>query len=112
MEQSQQETVMSEDLRSLESYPAFHNFTANDSTTTEILLPSACSRVSLGCVGKSIIVCNNGATDGGSIPTHKATVPSNNYLQVRLGRGMNRSSSVFVASTSGNAEISVILEET
>ena len=103
---------MSEDLRSLNVYPAFHNFTAGDSTTTEILLPSACTRVSLGSVGKSIFVCSNGATDGGAIPSNKATVPSNNYLQVRIGRGMNRPSSVFVASTSGNAEISVILAET
>ena len=102
---------MSVDLRSLNAYPAFFNFTAS-LTVTEILLPSACTRVSLGAAGKEIYVCNTAATDGGSVPTGRATVPSNNYLQIKLGRGINRPPSVFVAAKSGTAEISVILEET
>tara|TARA_R110001599_G_scaffold141245_1_gene321542 strand:+ start:278 stop:586 length:309 start_codon:yes stop_codon:yes gene_type:complete len=101
---------MSEDLRSLNAYPAFYNFTAAV-TVTEILLPSACTRVSFGAVGKEIYVCNNGATDGGAVPTGKATVPSNNYLEIKLGRGINRPPSVFVAAKTGTAEISIILEE-
>ena len=52
---------MSEDLRSLNVYPAFHNFTAGDSATTEILLPSAATQISLGSTSKSIFVCRNGA---------------------------------------------------
>ncbi len=48
---------MSEDLRSLNTYPAFYNFTANDSTTTEILLPSPATQITLGAVGKEIFVC-------------------------------------------------------
>jgi hypothetical protein len=102
---------MSEDLRNLETYPAFHNFTANDSETTEILLPSACSQISIGSPGKTIYVCRNGATDGGAIPSNRMTVPTANYIVLRLGRGMNRPSSMFVASSSGNAEISIVLEE-
>lgn len=102
---------MSEDLRNLETYPAFHNFTASDSETTEILLPSACSQISIGSPGKTIYVCRNGATDGGAIPSNRMTVPTANYIVLRLGRGMNRPSSMFVASTSGSAEISIVLEE-
>lgn len=101
---------MSEDLRSLNAYPAFYNFTAA-TTATEILLPSACTRVSFGAVGKEIYIFNNGATDGGAVPTGKATVPSNNYLEIKLGRGINRPPSVFVAAKTGTAEISIILEE-
>ena len=48
---------MSEDLRNLNVYPAFYNFTANDSTTTEILLPSPATQISLGSTGKEIFVC-------------------------------------------------------
>tara|TARA_R100000353_G_C6346369_1_gene151946 strand:- start:54 stop:365 length:312 start_codon:yes stop_codon:yes gene_type:complete len=102
---------MSVDLRNLNIYPAFHNFTANDSTTTEILLPSPATQISLGSTGKEIFVCRNGATDGGAIPSNKMTVPSSNYVVLRLGRGKNRPDSIFVASKTGNAEISVILEE-
>ena len=102
---------MSEDLRSLNPYPAFHNFTANDSTTTEILLPSPATQISLGSTGKEIFVCRNGATDGGAIPSNKMTVPSSNYVVLRLGRGKNRPESIFVASKTGTAEVSVILEE-
>ena len=102
---------MSEDLRSLNVYPAFYNFTAGDSATTEILLPSAATQISLGSTSKSIFVCRNGATDGGAVPTGQMTVPSSNYIVLRLGRGKNRPPSIFVASTSGNAEISIVLEE-
>ena len=102
---------MSEDLRSLNVYPAFYNVTAGDSETVEILLPSPASQISLGSTGKQIYVCRNGATDGGAIPANKMTVPSSNYIVLKLGRGMNRPESIFVASVSGNAEISVVLEE-
>jgi hypothetical protein len=102
---------MSEDLRNLNVYPAFYNFTAGDTTTTEILLPSAATKITLGGIGKEIYLCRNGATDGGAVPTHRATVPQSNYMELRLGRGKNRPESIFVASKSGNAEISIILEE-
>jgi hypothetical protein len=102
---------MSEDLRNLNVYPAFHNFSAGDTSTTEILLPSAATKITVGGVAKEIYVCRNGATDGGSIPTNRATIPSANYLELRLGRGQNRPSSIFVASKSGSAEVSIILEE-
>ena len=102
---------MSEDLRALNVYPAFYNFTAGDSATVEILLPSPASQISLGSTSKEIYICRNGATDGGAIPANKMTVPKSNYIVLKLGRGMNRPDSIFVASVSGNAEISVVLEE-
>jgi len=39
------------------------------------------------------------------------TVPSSNYVVLKLGRGKNRPPSVFVASKTGTAEVTVILEE-
>jgi len=102
---------MSEDLRNINIYPAFHNFTAADDAVTEILLPSPATQISLGSTGKEIFVCRNGAIDGGAIPSNKMTVPSSNYVVLRLGRGKNRPDSIFVASKSGNAEVSIILEE-
>lgn len=101
---------MSENLRNLEVYPAFHNFTAS-TATTEILLPSACSQISIGSPSKDIYVCRNGAEDGKALPTHRMTVPKSNYIVLRLGRGMNRPNSMFVASSNSTAEISIVLEE-
>lgn len=103
---------MAEDLSSKNEFPYYHNFTAGDSATTEILLPSSCSRISIGSQSKALWVCRNGCTDGGSIPTNKGFVPSANYLSLQIGKGLERSSSIFVASQSGNAEVSVILEDT
>ena len=77
---------MSEDLRALNVYPAFYNFTAGDSATVEILLPSPANQISLGATGKEIYVCRNGATDGGSIPANKMTVPSSNYIVLKHSR--------------------------
>ena len=96
---------MSEDLRSLNVYPAFYNFTAGDAAVTEILLPSSATQISLGATGKEIYVCRNGATDGGSIPSNKMTVPQSNYIVLRIGRGKNRPDSIFVASKTGKAPI-------
>ena len=101
---------MAEDLRSLNQFPAFHNFSAAV-TTTEILLPSTAKYITAGSSSKAIYICRNGATDGGAIPTHRAFVPASNYLKLSLSRGLERVSSVFVAVQSGTGEISIILEE-
>ena len=45
---------MSEDLRNLNVYPAFYNFTAGDTTTTEILLPSPATQSRLSKAEKAM----------------------------------------------------------
>ena len=103
---------MAEDLSGQNVFPYFYNFVAPDTSTTEIKLPSSCSRISIGAQSKALFVCRNNATDGGTIPTHKGFVPSSNYLTLQIGKGLERTSSIFIASQSGNADVSVILEET
>ena len=103
---------MAEDLRSANIYPHIHVFTASDSTTTEIQLPSEANRITVGSSNKALFICQNGASDGGSIPSNKAFVPSANYLQFKIGRGKNRADSIFIASQSGSATVTLILEET
>ena len=102
---------MAEDLRSANIYPHIHVFSASDSTTTEIQLPNDANRVTVGSSNKDLFICQNGATDGGAVPSNKAFVPSSNYLQLRIGRGKNRAESIFVSSQSGSANVTLILEE-
>ena len=103
---------MAEDLTGQNVFPYFHNFTALDSETTEIKLPSTCSRISIGSQSKALYICRNDASDGGSVPSKKGFVPSSNYLSLQIGKGLERTGSIFIASQSGSADVSVILEET
>ena len=104
------EAIMAEDLTGATLSPTFHNFTG-DTNTTEIKLPSWARFFSVHCKLKNLFVCNNGATDGGAPPTHKGEVPKGNYLQLRIGQGMEQTMSMFVACQDGTAEISIIIEE-
>jgi hypothetical protein len=104
------EAIMAEDLTGATLSPTFHNFTG-DTNTTEIKLPPWARFFSVHCKLKNLFVCNNGATDGGAPPTHKGEVPKGNYLQLRIGQGMEQTMSMFVACQDGTAEISIIIEE-
>ena len=101
-----------QDLQSLNVYPAFKTFTVGDSSCDEIKLPSACNQVSIGCDGTKIYIAQNGYEHGDDIDTNdNAFIPSANFLIIRLGKGKNRSNSLFVQSSSGNVKVHVILEE-
>ena len=102
---------MPEDLRSANIYPHIHVFTAGDAAMTEIQLPSASNRITVGCENKDLYVAQNGATDNQAPPSSKAFIPKNNYLQLRIGRGTNRANSIFISSQSGSASVILILEE-
>ena len=103
---------MAEDYRSLNVYPAFKLIsTVPDNACVEILLPSACNQVSIGAQGKKLYLAQQGFTEGDNIATNYAFIPSDNFLIIRLGKGTNRASSLFVQSSSGNANVHVILEE-
>ena len=91
------------DLRSLNVYPAFKTFTVADTGCDELQLPSACNQVSIGCDGTKIFVAQTGFSDGDDISnSDNAFVPSSNFLPIRLGKGQNRASSLFIQSSSGN----------
>jgi hypothetical protein len=103
---------MAQDLRSLNVYPAFKTFTIADNACTEIQLPSAANQVSIGCEGTKIYMAQNGYTEGDDIDTDdNAFIPASNFLIIKLGKGKNRASSIFVQSSSGNVKCHVILEE-
>ena len=100
------------DYQSINIYPAFKTFTVGDAACDEILLPSACNQVSIGCDGTKVFVAQNGYEEGDDIDTTgNAFVPASNFLIMKLGKGKNRTSSLFVQSSSGNVKIHVILEE-
>ena len=99
-----------EDLKGINLFPHFHNFTAS-SNMTEIVLPDSAKKISIGSNVQALYIAQNGASDGGSVPTNKAFIPKSNYLPIAMGRGYNRSNSLFVATQTGSAEVSIILEE-
>lgn len=99
-------------FQSINVYPAFKTFTVGDSACDEIILPSACNQVSVGCDGTKIYIAQNGYEDGDDIDTNdNAFIPASNFLIIKLGKGKNRTNSLFVQSSSGNVKIHVILEE-
>ena len=102
---------MAIDLRNADKdgYPLYKNFTAT-TATVEIKVPSSARTIKIGSPTHDIYHCQNGATDGGTVPTNRGFAPANNYVPLRLGIGRERKS-VFVAVQSGSGEISVILEE-
>ena len=102
---------MSFDLRQADKdgFPYYYNFTAT-TATTEVLLPSTAKSLKIGSPTNSIYHCQNGATDGGTLPTNRGFAPAGNYMPITLGIGRERKS-IFVAVQSGTGEISVILEE-
>lgn len=91
-------------------FPYFYNFTAGTSAT-EIELPSKTRTITIGSASAALYVAINGATDGGAMPSHRAFVPSGNYISFKLGRNKEKPRSIYVSGQAGSAAVSVILEE-
>jgi hypothetical protein len=101
---------MSEAIQA-DKYPFFFNFTAS-TTTTEVQLPNTCRRVTIGCENHKLYISRNGATDGGSLTSNRAFVPSGNYITLSLGKGKERAESIFISTSgAGSADVSLVLEE-
>jgi hypothetical protein len=104
--------MATQDYQAINIYPAFKTFTVGDAGCDEILLPSACNQISIGCDGTKVHVAQNGYSEGDDIKADdNAFVPASNFLIMKLGKGKNRTSSIFVQSSSGSVKIHVILEE-
>lgn len=99
-----------EDLKRIGTFPYFHTFTAS-SSTTQISIPRACRKVSIGSEEKKLYLCRNGATDGGSLPDHYQFIPKDNMLPINMGRGNNIDFNLYVASSTGSAKVHIILME-
>lgn len=102
---------MAQDYRSLDSFPAIKTFTANNSTCIEIQLPSDCNQITLASDGHKFFVGQQGQTDGDAITADNFFVLKDEKFVMRIGKGRNRSSSIFVQSSNASDEISVMLEE-
>ena len=100
---------MAIDLKAINKFPHFYNFTAT-TLATEVYLPSEAKTISVGSESKEVYIAQNGGTDGAAMPTNRAFVPAHNYLPIKLGIGLQRAS-VFVAVKSGSGDVSIILEE-
>tara|TARA_B100000686_G_scaffold350923_1_gene448214 strand:+ start:1765 stop:2070 length:306 start_codon:yes stop_codon:yes gene_type:complete len=99
-----------EDLKTIGTFPYFHNFTAS-SNTTQITIPKGCRKVSIGSEDKKLYYCRNGATDGGSLPSNYSFVPKDNMVTISMGRGRNIDYNLYVCSSSGSATVSIVLQE-
>jgi hypothetical protein len=102
---------MAQDYRSLDSFPAIKTFTANNSTCVEIQLPSDCNQITLASDGHKFFVGQQGQTDGDAITADNFFVLKDEKFVMRIGKGRNRSSSIFVQSSHATDDISVMLEE-
>ena len=101
---------MAENLKGVNTFPHMHTFSI-DTTTTQVQLPSECRFVKVGSEEKILYIAQNDATDGGALPTHRAFVPTNNFLELRLGIGLQRAKNIFVAAKTGTGTATIILEE-
>ena len=102
---------MAQDYRSLDTFPAIKTFTANNSACVEIQLPSDCNQITLASDGHKFFVGQQGQTDNQALTADKFFVLKDEKFIMRIGKGRNRSSSIFVQSSNATDEISVMLEE-
>lgn len=100
---------MAVDLRSINEFPYMKTINV-DTSTTLIRLPSEARTIKIGSEASILYIAQNGATDGGAIPTDRMFVPSNNVIEIKLGIGMQRKN-IFVAAKTGTGTAVIMLEE-
>jgi hypothetical protein len=100
---------MAVDLRSINEFPYMKSISI-DTSTTMIRLPSEARTIKIGSEASILYIAQNGATDGGVIPTDRMFVPSNNVIEIKLGIGMQRKN-IFVAAKTGTGTAVIMLEE-
>lgn len=99
-----------ENLKAINEFPHLHRFDV-DTNLTGIELPSEARFISIGSEDKKLYFVQNGGSDGGALPTHRAFIPAGNFLPVRLASGLQRAKTVFVAAKTGTGKAVIILEE-
>ena len=99
-----------ENLKSVNVFPHVHRFDV-DTNLTGVQLPSEARFLEIGSEDKALYFVQNGGTDGGAPPTHKAFIPAGNLLPVRLGVGMQRAKTIYVSAKTGTGKAVIILSE-
>lgn len=102
---------MAKDLSNVQLMPYFE--VVNQGVTwLQVMIPSGCNQISVGSETQKIYVGRNNATDGGAVnSSYRGFVPAGNLLPVKIGIGNERTDCVFIAASSGTADITIILEE-
>lgn len=102
---------MSQDYKTLNTYPIIKNFSAVQ-TWTEVLLPSKAYRLTVGCEQHDIYVSFTGSEGGSVVGIDKVFIKAGGYMELTRGRGSNQHSIIYIATkSSSSAEVTVILEE-
>lgn len=102
---------MSQDYKSLNTYPIIKNFSAVQ-TWTEVILPSKAYKLTVGCEQHDIYVSFTGVDGGSIVGVDKLFIKSGGYVELVRGRGSNQHNSIYIATkSSSSGEITVILEE-
>lgn len=98
------------DYRALNSFPAVRSFSANTSNT-EVQVPSNASFMTIQSPAHKIFVSTEG-TDGGAPSAHRLEVVSGGSVELKLAKGYNRQTSIYIATNgASSADINLIFEE-
>ena len=102
---------MALDLSNIQILPHIQ-VVSQGTTWLEVKIPTRCNSFSVGSETVKTYIGQNNATDGGAVSaSYRAFVPAGNLLPVRIGSGNERTDCMFIASSSGTADITIILEE-
>ena len=105
---------MAKDLSSVAIFPYTERFQVDGVTgnkVTEIILPRQCSRVQIGGESNITKIAYSGS-DGTAISNSLyVSIPADNLLSIRIGRGSTRNDKLYIASATAGTWIMLILEE-
>lgn len=102
---------MSQDYKSLNTFPIIRNFNAVQ-TWTDVVLPGKTRTITVGCEQHDIFVSFEGTDGGSTTGVHKIFIKSGGYMSISRGRGTNQNSTIQVATkSSSSAEVTLIFEE-
>ena len=102
---------MSQDYKTLNTYPIIKNFSAVQ-TWTEVILPSKAVKLTVGCEQHDIYVSFTGSEGGSVVGVDKIFIKGGGYMELNRGRGSYQHSIIYIATkSSSSGEVTVILEE-
>tara|TARA_R110000824_G_scaffold102050_5_gene242181 strand:+ start:1446 stop:1754 length:309 start_codon:yes stop_codon:yes gene_type:complete len=102
---------MAENLRAQAKFPAFHVFTAQAATATQVKLPDSASKVTIGTTAATTVkVATDGGVDAAAPPANYAWATSGALLSLDLSKGLRRHSNIYIWVDAGPNLVHVILE--
>jgi hypothetical protein len=104
---------MALDLRDTTKFPRTATTAATAANLVEIQIPIQAGKISISSESNAVYVFGyDGLADNASTPvTNYQFIPQDNILEMLVGRGSTRRTSIFVAMKTGSGTISVMVEE-